>query len=264
MRLTDSHLHFDTFAEAGEVDAIIARAAQRGVTRLVAIGGTDPANELAVRLAADYPGRVYAVAGYDRDEAERDPDTDAVEALLAAPGVVGVGETGLDYHYRADTAPAQRRLFGRMLDLAAEHRLPTVIHTREADEDTLSMLTDHVAGWRGAPDRIGVLHCFTGNGAFAEKLLALGLYVSFSGIVAFKKSDDLRAVAAAVPEDRLLIETDAPYLAPPPYRGKRNEPAYVAEVAAAVADVRGVPGEELARTTTANAARLFGFADPKG
>ena len=259
MHLTDSHLHFDAFAEAGDVEGVLDRAAARGVQRLVAVGGTDPANGLAVRLAGRYPGRVYAVAGYDRDEAGRDPSTYSVQDLLRAPGVVGVGETGLDYHYSADTAPEQRRLFAHMLDLAAEYRLPTVIHSREADEDTLAALRDHVARWAGDPDRVAVLHCFTGSLAFAEQLLELGLYISFSGIVAFRKSDTLRAVAAAIPEDRILIETDAPYLAPPPYRGKRNEPAYVAEVAAAVAEARGAATAEVAAMTSRNAARLFGF-----
>ena len=259
MPLTDSHLHFDGFAAAGEVDAILARAAERGVTRTVAIGGTEAANTLAVQLAGTYPGQVYAVAGYDRGEAPRDPPTETLEQLLALPGVVGVGETGLDYHYGADAAPEQRRLLERMLDLAAAHHLPAVLHSREADEDTLSILSDHAARWDGAGDRLAVLHCFTGSRAFAERLLDLGLYISFSGIVAFKKSEALREVAAAVPDDRILIETDAPYLAPPPYRGQRNEPAYVAEVAAAVAAVRGISAEEIADLTTRNAARLFGW-----
>jgi TatD DNase family protein len=259
MQLTDSHLHFDTFAEAGEVEAILARAAERGVTRMVAIGGTDPANDLAVRLAEEYPGRIHAVVGYDRDEAAGDPSIDAVDAVLRKACVVGVGETGLDYHYSADTAPEQRRLFGRMLDLAAAHRLPTVIHSREADDDTVSMLSDHVARWEGEGDRIAVLHCFTGGLRFAERLVELGLYISFSGIVAFKKSEALRGVAAFVPDDRVLIETDAPYLAPPPYRGKRNEPAYIAEVAAAVAAARGTTTEAIADLTSRNAARLFGL-----
>jgi TatD DNase family protein len=256
----DSHLHFDTFDESGEVDAVLERAAEVGVSRFVAIGGTVDANALAARLAGQYPGRVLAVAGYDRDEAGGDPPTGPLKEVLDRPGVAGVGETGLDYHYSPDTASAQCSLFEAMLGQAADRRLPVIVHSRDADEDMLTRLSRHADGWQGDPGRLGVLHCFTGSAPFAGRLLELGLHISFSGIVAFKNADDLRGVAAEIPDDRLLIETDAPYLAPPPWRGKRNEPAYVVKVAEALAAVRGTSVEEIARITTSNAERLFGFA----
>ena len=261
MNLTDSHLHFDSFAEKGEVDDILRRAAEAGVRRMVAIGGSVDANQLAVSLAEKHPGRVYATVGYDRDEAGQNPPLDKAEELIGQSGVVGVGETGLDYHYSSDTADSQKELFGQMLDLAAVHQLPVVVHSREADEDMEAMLSNHVERWTGAADGIGVLHCYTAGLGFAKRLLNLGMYISFSGIVTFKNAAALREVAAAVPGDRLLIETDAPYLAPPPHRGKRNEPAYVEYVAKVVAEVRGCTVQEVAAITSDNAARLFGWPE---
>jgi TatD DNase family protein len=153
----------------------------------------------------------------------------------------------LDYHYSADTAAAQKALFSSMLDGARHHGLPVVVHSREAEADTLALLENHRSAWRGDPDRLGVLHCFTGDLPFAQALLALGMMISFSGIVTFKNAAALRDVAAAVPDDRLLIETDSPYLAPVPYRGKRNEPAYVCFIASALAELRGCEAEKIAR-----------------
>jgi TatD DNase family protein len=254
--LTDSHVHFDAFIASGEVTAVLERAAGAGVQRMVAIGGTTQANRDAVALAKEHAGRIWAVVGFDRDEAEREPPVDEVDALMEQPGVVAVGETGLDYHYSPETAVAQKKLFTSMLELASRHGVPTVIHSRDADDDTAGILSDFQK-MAADPLRLGVLHCFTGSVTFAKRLLDLGLMISVSGIVTFKNAEELRAVARYVPDDRLLIETDAPYLAPVPYRGKRNEPAYVRYVAEALAQTRGVPLQHLCELTSANAARLF-------
>jgi TatD DNase family protein len=255
---TDSHLHFDTFDEAGEVDQVIARAQQAGVRTMIAIGGSAEANRRAARLAASCPG-VYATVGFDRDEAGKNPDVSSLTGYTGNARVVGIGETGLDYHYGPDTAPQQMELFQQMLDLAHTHRLPVVVHNRDSDDDMLRMLTAHAARWGGDPERIGVLHCYTGDDAFAARLVELGFYIGFSGILTFKNADSLRQVAAGVPPDRMLIETDAPYLAPIPHRGKRNEPAMVVHVAEALAAIRDDTVEHIADTTTQNAARLFGL-----
>ncbi|MFP6903627.1 MAG: TatD family hydrolase [Verrucomicrobiota bacterium] len=257
MQVIDSHLHFDSFHAEGEVEGLISRAAEAGVSPLVAIGGSDEANRLAVELARAYPDQVYGVVGYDRDEAGKVHDLEALLDLARGEGVVGIGETGLDYHYSADSAEAQRRLFVDNLDIAAGLGKPVVVHSREADEDTLRLLADYAARWPRTDAAPGVLHCFTGSLSFARRLIDLGFMISFSGIVTFKNADALREVAAEVPDERLLIETDSPYLAPVPYRGKRNEPAYVLEVARLLAELRGCELETLAAYTTANALRFF-------
>ena len=205
---------------------------------------------------------------------------DELEAMLAAPEVVAVGEIGLDFHHgrhvgpapsrgakwplalrRGETALAQSELFRRMLLLARDHRLPVCVHTRAAEAETLAALREHAAAWCGAPNRIGVMHCFTGGEVFARDLLALGFYISFSGIITFKNAGGLLAVAALVPDDCLLIETDAPYLAPEPFRGQPNEPANVRRVAEALAEIRHTSWETIAEITARNAERLFGRAE---
>ncbi len=255
---TDSHLHFDTFDQAGDLDAVIRRAQEAGVHHMMAIGGTAEANARAIRIAECHDG-IRAAVGYDRDEAERTPDVEGLRDQCAHPRVVAMGETGLDYHYSRETAAVQKRLFQNMLECAAEAELPVVVHSREADEDTLALLGEFVSARPAGHAPPGVLHCFTGSMPFAEALLEIGLMIGFSGIITFKKADALRRVAAAVPEDRLLIETDAPYLAPAPHRGKRNEPAWVVRVAEEMARIRGVDVEHVARVTTENAERLFGW-----
>ncbi|MFH0908706.1 MAG: TatD family hydrolase [bacterium] len=259
--LTDSHVHFDSFEESGELYDVLNRAWSAGVHRMIAVGGSPGANTLAMLLAQEHAHSVRAVVGYDRDLAGRDPSLSDLEAQAENPCVVGIGETGLDYHYLPETAPAQRELLGQMLEIARHRALPAVIHSREADEDTLAMLRAHAAQWTGEASRIGVLHCFTGSIAFARQLIDMGLMISFSGIVTFKNADALREVALFVPEDRLLIETDAPYLAPAPLRGKRNEPAFITHVAGTLATVRKVPLQHIAQQTTRNANRLFGLGE---
>ena len=254
----DSHAHLDPFLEDRSWPDVQRRAGEAGVTTIIAIGGSSAANERAVRVAGQ-ERNVYAVVGYDRDAAEQDPDWAALERQLAEPGVVGIGETGLDYHYNRDTAPAQRTLLERNLAVALRHRLPVVVHTRDADEDTLRLLRAFVDQWDNPSRPPGVIHCFTGGTPFAGALLELGFLISFSGIVTFKKADDLRAVLPVIPLDQLLIETDAPYLAPVPRRGKRNEPAFVVHVGEYIAATLGRTPEELARITTTNGRRLFGL-----
>lgn len=257
----DSHAHLDAFVEDGTLGDVLDRARAAGVMRTVAIGGSNVSNLCAVESARRYPHQLRATVGFDREEAAGQPDWVAAEALLADPLVAAVGETGLDYHYAPETAPAQRALFQANLERAKRFSLPVVVHTREADEDTVQLLADFVRAWPGEAGRVGVIHCFTGSADLASRLLDLGFYISFSGIVTFKNAADLRDVARLVPSDRLLIETDAPFLAPVPFRGKRNEPAWVMEVAAALASVRNDTLQELTKQTWVNATRLFGWKD---
>ncbi len=255
MSLIDSHAHLDGFVSSGDVESMLERARASAVTRIVAIGGTPDANRTAVQLAERH-SEIVATVGYDRDEAARPPVLDGLRVWAGHPRVVGIGETGLDYHYSAETAREQIRLFSSMLEIAAEYRKPVIVHSRDADEDTLRALKLFGSSWRGGGPP-GVLHCFTGTRAFAEQLVEMGLMIGFSGIITFKNADTLREVARWVPDDHLLVETDAPYLAPVPYRGKPNEPAWVAHVAAKLAEIRGVTPDDMARITSANANRLF-------
>lgn len=261
LRLFDSHAHLDDFEADGTLPAMLERAREAGVQRILAVGGTPSANLRAVQVARRHPDLVRATVGYDRDEAEGQPDWTAAESLLADPLVAAVGETGLDYHYSPETAPRQRDLFAANLERARTRRLPVVVHTRDADDDTVALLASHVRAWAGDADRVGVIHCFTGSEALARRVLDLGFLISFSGIVTFKNAEALRTVARVVPSDRLLIETDAPFLAPVPYRGKRNEPGWVREVVAALASARNDTLQGLAEQTWWNATRLFGWKD---
>ncbi|NCA81503.1 MAG: TatD family deoxyribonuclease [Opitutae bacterium] len=263
MVLFDTHAHFDAFEAEGSVAAVLARAAAAGVARMCAVGSSEASNELVVRLAQEHPEALVAAVGYDRDQLDRPRGAEKLAELATRPGVVAVGEIGLDYYYSAETASAQRALFGQMLEFAAERKLPVVVHSRYADDDTVDLLGEFSTVWKkvfhsmeNLPP-LGILHCFTGDAAFAEELLALGFFISFSGIVSFNNAGPLREVAKLVPEDRLLIETDCPYLTPKPFRGKVNEPAFVARVAEVLAEARGTAAEALAASTTANAKRVF-------
>lgn len=269
----DSHVHFERDATPEAVRAILDRAAASGVDGMLAVGASDGMNAGAEHAAGLDPCCVALSIGYDRDQASRFGDAAGIAAAVAALAdrvgvlrgqglnVCAVGEIGLDYHYSPETSALQRTLFREQLAMARGHGgLPVVVHSRDADEDTVAELETHVRAWIGRPGGIGVLHCFTGGAGFAERLLALGLHISFSGILTFRNADALRDVARIVPLDRLLIETDSPYLAPVPHRGKPNEPAYVVHVAEALAAVRGLPVEEIAAITASNARRLFGLA----
>ncbi len=252
----DTHAHFEVTPL--EMAAVMERAQAAGVTRLVAVGGSASLNAGALAAALAYPERVRLALGFDRDQATAaTPATfgETLRQIAAVHPLAAVGETGLDFHYHAETGDAQCALFATQLRLADEWRLPVIIHTREADEATLRVLDE--TPWRGDGLR-GVVHCFTGDKAFAAQLLDRQLAVSFSGIVTFRNADRLRASAAFVPEERLLIETDTPFLAPVPKRGQRNEPAFVTHVAECLATVRGTTPERIAEVTRLNARKMFG------
>lgn len=258
--LIDTHAHLDGLGSEQELHAAFARARAAGITKIIAVGGAPAANTQALERAREQPGIVHAAVGFDRDQATTCLSTADLDTQIdTTPRPVAIGEIGLDYHYLPKTATAQERLFSRMLEVARRARRPVIVHSREAEEPTLALLTDHARNWSGAPDQIGVLHCFTGSAPFAHALTALGYHIGLSGILTFKNAGDLQTIAAELPTDRLLIETDSPYLAPIPHRGQRNEPAFLVEVARKLAAVRSVSLEDIAATTTANAIRLFGL-----
>ena len=249
----DSHAHLADPAFDADRDAVIARARESGAAGIVAIGESLAAAGRARAIAAAHPGFIWHTAGvHPHDAASFEPARDdaAIRAELAQ-GAVAVGECGLDYHYDHSPRDLQRAAFAAQLSIAGEHRVPVVVHTREAEDDTIAMVRD--AGARGVQ---GVLHCYTGSHALARVALDAGWCISFSGIVTFRKwTDD--ELLRLVPDDRLLAESDAPYLAPVPNRGKRNEPAWVAHTVARLAAVRGADPQDLALIVAANARRLF-------
>ena len=255
----DTHVHFDDFVKDGTLEPVLERADIARVSKMIAVGGSSEANELAQMLAGAFPKCIYAAAGYDRHMAGSLCDITALRELAAKDVTVAVGETGLDYFYEPEKAKEQQRLFSQCLETAIHVRKPVIVHTRDADDDTLSILTDFSKHWKGDPARVGVIHCFTRDERMAKLLLDLGFYISFSGIVTFANADPLREVAKFVPDDRLLIETDAPYLAPIPHRGERCEPAFVVDTAKRLAELRGCEVESLAKTTLENACQLFGL-----
>jgi TatD DNase family protein len=255
--LIDSHCHLDEERFYADREAVIARALAAGVTRMVTIGasGGMQANHDAIALAARHAG-IFATVGIHPHEASVvSPGViDELARLARGPKVVAIGETGLDYYYDHSPRPVQREVFRQFIQLAHMLRLPIVVHLRDAYEDALTILREENAAETG-----GVMHCFSGDRAQAKSVLDLGFDISFSGAVTFKNADELRAVARMVPADRFLVETDAPFLAPVPYRGKRNEPAYVVHTAAAVAEARGQTLEEIADVTRTNTERRFGL-----
>jgi TatD DNase family protein len=253
--LFDTHAHLDDERLRDELPAVLDRAAAAGLTHVLCVATTAADSARCVQIAQRFPLVWASVGTQPNHVAEAGPgDWDAVERLATERRVVALGETGLDRHWDFTPFAQQEDYFARHLALARRRRLPVVIHCREAEPDVVRMLRDDFD--RHGPAR-GVLHSYTGDWPTAAACLAMGLYVSFAGMVTFKNAGDLRAVAAQVPADRLLVETDSPYLAPVPVRGQRNEPAYVAHTAAALAAVRGVPADELAAQTTRNALALF-------
>ena len=247
MRLFDTHCHFES-ADAGDISAVLSRARAAGVEKVMAVGGSPALNSAAVAAAelggGDGLPAVLCAAGFDRDQVNR-PDDASSFSLSPFPPVSAWGEIGLDYHYSPETRDAQTRLFAGQLEEARRRGLPVVVHTREAAADTIALL-------REIPSR-GIIHCFTGPPGEAKAYLDLGFYVSFSGIVTFRAADNVRESALAVPDDRILIETDSPYLAPVPLRGSRNEPAFIRHTCEFLARLRGVPAEDFAELTFANA-----------
>jgi TatD DNase family protein len=251
--LIDSHCHLDYF-QGAELDAVLARAASAGVGEMVTIGTTLDQAETG-RAIAEARGVWFTVGVHPHHAAEAPvPAPERLAALAAHPRAVGIGESGLDYFYDKAPRDVQAESFRAHVRAARLARVPLVIHARDADDDIASILRQETQA--GGPFAF-VLHCFSSGRGLAEAGLALGGYVSFSGILTFPKSAALREIARDVPEDRLLVETDAPYLAPVPVRGKRNEPAFVAHTAAVLAQVRGLSSEALAALTTGNFRRLF-------
>lgn len=257
----DSHAHIDGEAFDADRVEVVERARAAGVRAILTVGtGSPHAGELerAVETAEKFDG-VYAAAGVHPHDAKLFDDV-AAERLSrlvrSSARVVAWGEIGLDYHYDHSPRDVQREVFRRQLRLAREARLPVIIHSRAADEETIEILESE---WPGA-ERAGVLHCFGGSQWMAERALALGFYISFAGTVTFKNAESLREVARAIPLERLLIETDCPFLAPVPLRGKRNEPAFVVETARRLAEIRATTVEELGRITSKNFSKLFGVS----
>ena len=255
--LVDSHCHLDFPDLQSRLPAVLAAAAAAGVGRMVTIS-THVARVETYRALAEAHENVFCTIGTHPHNAGLEPDVAAARLveLSAHPRCVAIGEAGLDYHYDMSPRDVQQRVFRTHIDAARQTGLPLVIHARNADEDVIRILTDEMGRGRFS----AVLHCYSSGEKLAQVGVELGLYVSFSGILTFRNSEDIRRIAALVPPDRLLVETDAPYLAPVPFRGKTNEPAYVAHTAKVLAEVAGVSEAEVARITTANFYRLFAKA----
>lgn len=255
--LVDSHCHLDFPELSGDADSVLARAQEAGVGHLLTIGTKITKFDGVLAMAERFEN-VSCSVGIHPHEAGVEPAMDVGKLMDFAkhPKVVAFGETGLDFFYEHSPRDDQERSFRVHIAAAREAGLPIIVHTRDADPETASILEDEMG--KGA--FTGVIHCFSSGPELAEKALELGFYISLSGIVTFKKAEELRAVTKTVPLDRLLVETDSPYLAPVPHRGKTNEPAYVAHTAAVVADLKGISPEALAAQTTENFFRLFSKA----
>jgi TatD DNase family protein len=252
--LVDSHCHLDFPDFAEDRESVLARAKAAGVGLMVTISTKITEAEKIISLAEAHNELVCSL-GIHPHEAGREPETSAAElvALAQHEKVVGIGETGLDYFYEHSPRDAQQKNFRAHIEAARRSKLPLIVHARDADEDTADILEDEM----GKGTYPGLIHCFTAGPELAKRALDIGFYISISGIATFKNATDLRDTIKNVPLERLLVETDAPFLAPVPNRGKRNEPAFVADTAAALADLKGVSLEELARVTTDNFFTLF-------
>ena len=253
--LIDSHAHIQGQEYTQDLDEVLERARQAGVEKIIVVGGAGDlsTNDAAVRLAQSSP-MLFATVGMHPHDAKdlSEKDLGHLKKLMAEPRVVAVGETGLDFYYEHSPRRTQMELFSRFIHLARETKLPLIVHNRESDREVVEVLRGE---GKGAVR--GVIHCFTGNYESARAFLDLGFFLSFSGIITFKNAAPLREVARRVPLDRVLIETDSPYLAPMPHRGKRNEPAFVRLIAETIAKVHRLTLEQVAQTTTENARTLF-------
>ena len=255
--LIDSHAHIQGKEYAGEAAAVIERARAAGVEQIIVVGGAGDmsSNGEAVALAHSFEN-IYATVGmhpHDAKDVGKD-ELQTLKDLTLHSKVIAVGETGLDYYYNHSPREVQRRVFAQFIHMARETELPIVVHERDAASEGAALLRSE-----GGGKLRGVIHCFTGNYEAARAYLDLGFYISFTGIITFKNAEALRDVARRVPLERILVETDSPYLTPVPHRGKRNEPAYVRLVAATVANIKGVSLEEVARVTADNTRKLFGI-----
>ena len=257
--LVDSHCHLDFPDFDGELDDVVCRAHEAGIGHMLTIC-TRVTKFDAVRVIAEKYDNVFCTVGVHPHNAEDEPEVTAEHLIRLAehPKVVGFGETGLDFHYDNSPRDVQERSFRAHIRAARETGLPLVVHNRDSDADMARILNEeHEKGTFP-----GLIHCFGGGRVLADSVLGIGFFISFSGIVTFKKADDLRQIAGAVPVDRILVETDSPYLAPVPKRGKRNEPAFTAFTAAQVAEVKGMALETFTQATTENFFRLFSKAQP--
>jgi TatD DNase family protein len=252
--LVDSHCHLDYLARDGDLDEVVARARRAGVGRMLTICTKVSEFDVIAGIAETYED-VWCSAGIHPHEAATEPavTVDDLVTLARHPKAVGIGETGLDYYYEHSPRDVQQAQFRTHIAAARKTGLPLIVHTRDADDDTADILEDEYA--KGP--FTGVIHCFSTGRTLAERALEIGFYISLSGIVTFKQAEDLRETVRALPLERLLVESDAPYLAPVPKRGKRNEPAYVAHTASAVADLKGVTNDTLSAVTTDNFFNLF-------
>ncbi len=252
--MIDSHCHIDAAQFDHDREEVVARAREAGLAEMLVVGGVDEEEGLKRALGVAERFSLPATAGVHPHEARRADARvyDEIRGLAREGRVVAIGEIGLDFHYDLSPRPTQRGVFRAQVRLAREVGLPIVVHTREADEETAALLEEE-----GASEVGGVVHCFTGGLDLARRALALGFCISFSGIVAFPRAEVIQQVAREVPDDRLLVETDAPYLAPPPHRGKRNEPAFVVEVARHLARLRDTELETVAALARRNYGRLF-------
>ncbi|MGH7251427.1 MAG: TatD family hydrolase [Nitrospiraceae bacterium] len=251
--LIDTHAHLDDARFDSDRDAMIARAREAGVEHFVTIGCDLATSRAAVELADRYPF-VYATVGVHPHEAKQIGDSwyDDLRRLAQHKKVVAYGEIGLDYHYNHSPPRLQRERFREQITLARELRLPIVVHTREAQDDTMAILKEE-----NAADVGGVFHCFSGDARLAKDALDLGFLLSFSGVITFQNATMLRDIVKTVPMDRILVETDSPYLTPAPHRGQRNEPAHVRLVAGKIAAIQGMTAEQVAELTSQNARRVF-------
>ena len=252
----DSHCHLDRLdlePYGGSLPAAIEAARQRGVKRFLCIGINLENAPVVMAIARENDGVVASIGIHPGDVTGEDADWDLLGRLAQSTEVVAIGETGLDYYYGSETAELQRMYFSRHLELSAELGKPVIVHTREAREDTIEIISRYADAIPG-----GVLDCFTEDWPMAKRAIELGFYISFSGIITFANASSLREVASKIPIDRILIETDSPYLAPVPYRGKKNEPSYLVEVAQCLSEIKGLSLEDLAAITSNNFDRLFG------
>lgn len=249
----DTHTHLNVAQFSEDIPETIERAKELGVSEMAIVGFDYPTIEKSLELSRDYDN-LYSIIGWHPTEAgSYDKEVEAhLQEHLTLPKVVALGEIGLDYHWMEDPKDVQEKVFRRQIAMAREMNLPISIHTRDAMEDTYAILKDE-----GIHDIGGIMHSFSGDTEWMKRFLDLGMHISLSGVVTFKKAIEVQEVAQAVPMDKLLIETDAPYLAPVPYRGKRNEPGYTRYVAEKVAELRGCQWEEVAKQTQENAHRLF-------
>lgn len=256
--LIDTHAHLDMQQFNDDLPAVLARAAEAGVASIITIGADIKSSREAAQLAGLY-GQVYFAPGFHPHDVKdvREEDYLELRTLAADPKAVAIGETGLDYHYDLSPRDVQRAHFARQIRLAAELDKPVIVHSREAEADTIEILRQE-----GPPGRGGTMHCFAGSYETARQALDMGLHLSVGGTITFQKADALRDVIRKVPIERLLLETDCPYLAPAPFRGKRNEPAFLEHVVGRLAELKGLSSEDVGRITTLNATTLFKIGDP--